>query len=99
MHMLLLPYAISLTHKYTRRVRRQTFLSPTRSHVCSCQACFHGNLGGEGVNERLCDCVSTTKSSPVPAAARRTGMLSALGASAVFHITEADKLQLKLYMF
>lgn len=48
-----LPYAISPSHTYTQWVRRQTILPPRRSHVCGCQACFHGNLRGQGVNERL----------------------------------------------
>lgn len=39
--------SLSHTHIYTRRVRRQTFLSPRHSHVCSWQACFHGNLMGK----------------------------------------------------
>lgn len=65
MHMLLPPYAICLSHTHTLRVRRQTILSPTHSHVQS-PSLFPWKPEGQGANERLCDCVTVTKCSPVP---------------------------------
>lgn len=66
MHMLLLPYAICLSHTHTRWVRRQTILSPTHSHV-QLPSLFPWKPEEQGANERLCDCLTVKKCSPVPA--------------------------------
>lgn len=55
--------SFSLTHK-NHRVRRQTSIFPAHSHVWP--SLFPWKPERQDTNERLCDCVTNPKRSPVP---------------------------------